>query len=244
MTAAPTIITGASSGIGLAVAQSLLRDSMPIIATARNEGRLRDSLGDNELCSIVPCDFSHAEQAVEYIDAVRQIHGSLGGFVYCAGFDKMSPLYLNKAAHYEELWRVHALAPMTMISRLARKGMMVDGASIVLVSSLAAHEGAAGHSAYAAAKGALEGFLPSAAAELIERNIRLNMVVLGIVRTEMSQGYLRRLTEPQLQVLEGRYPLGFGLPDQIVGAIRFLLGSDSNWMTGQKIFLDGGRSVS
>ena len=244
MMPAPIVITGASSGIGLAVARSLLSDQIPIVATARNEERLSALYGDSSLCSVVPCDLSHVDQACAYIDAVKQTHGLVGGFVHCAGFDKMSPLYLNKASLYEELWKVHALAPMMMISRLARKGMMTDGASIVLVSSLAAHEGAAGHSAYAAAKGALEGFLPSAAAELAERHIRINMVVLGIVHTDMSQGYMRRLTEPQLQALESRYPLGFGDPDHVVGALRFLLGSASSWMTGQKIFLDGGHSIS
>ena len=127
-------------------------------------------------------DLLDIDQLPVLIKSTVAEHGPIGGFVHCAGFDKMAPLYMNKVSDIETLWRLHALVPMVIIAAISKRKNYAEETSIVLISSQAAHEGAKGHTAYAAAKGAIEGFLAPAAAELMEKGIRINEVCLRIIR--------------------------------------------------------------
>lgn len=242
MTAASphVIVTGASGGIGEAVVRRLAGDGFSVAAVGREETRLVEKFGDLPSCSTITADVSEIQTIPSLIKDVVETLGPVRGLVHCAGFDKLSPLYLSKPADAERLFRVHAVAAMTLCSQIGKRGVAAEGCSIVLVSSLAAHEGAAGHSAYAAAKGALEGFLRPAAAELAPRGIRINMVVPGIVETEMSAGFLGRMTADQRAGVERDYPLGLGRPQDVADAVAFFVRDDSRWVTGASLLLDGG----
>ena len=170
-------------------------------------------------------------------------HGPIGGFVHCAGFDKMAPLHLTKIEDMENLWRLHALVPMVMIAAISKKKNHDDSASIVLITSQSAHEGAMGHTAYAAAKGAVEGFLAPAAAELMEKGIRINEVCFAPVRTPMAAGWMDKLTDEGMQRLMESYPLGLGEVEDASNLICFLLSPESRWINGQIFTADGGHSV-
>jgi NAD(P)-dependent dehydrogenase (short-subunit alcohol dehydrogenase family) len=76
--------------------------------------------------------------------------------------------------------------------------------------------------------------------ELASRRIRINVIAAGVVRTAMSQAWLSHLNEEQLAAVEKDHPLGLGTPEQVAGAIRFLLSDDSAWMTGSVLTVDGG----
>ena len=82
--------------------------------------------------------------------------------------------------------------------------------------------------------------LPSAAAELAEKQIRINIMVLGVIMTSMSMGYIGRMDDSQKEALEKQYPLGLGKPEYVANLVNFLMSDESSWMTGQKIVLDGG----
>lgn len=237
------VVTGASGGIGEAVVRRLAGDGFSVAAVGREEARLVEKFGNLPGCSAVTADVSEIQTIPSLIKDVVENLGPVRGLVHCAGFDKLSPLYLSRPADAERLFRVHALAAMTLCSQIGKRGIAAEGCSIVLVSSLAAHEGAAGHSAYAAAKGALEGFLRPAAAELAQRGIRLNLVIPGIVETEMSAGFLGRMTPEQRAGVEADYPLGLGRPEDVANAIAFFVGDDSRWVTGTSLVLDGGHLV-
>ena len=155
----------------------------------------------------------------------------------------MAPLHLAKAEDYEALWRLHALAPMLMIGAIGRKKQHEEGAAAVLISSQSAHEGAAGHAAYAAAKGALEGFLAPAAAELMDKGMRLNAVCFAPVKTPMAEGWMGKLTEDGKRKLEESYPLGLGETADAAALICFLLSEEARWISGQVITADGGHAV-
>ena len=128
---------------------------------------------------------------------------------------------------------------------MAKRPNHTDGASAVLVSSLAAHEGDCGNAAYAAAKGAVEGMLKPAAAELASRGVRVNAVVLGVVDTPMARDtWMSRSTQEQIDARRARYPLGFGTPEKVAGVIDFFLGDDSAWITGQCLVADGGHQLT
>lgn len=235
------IITGITGGIGSSVAKQLLEEGHSIIGISRTAHSVRDLfMSYGERCQLINRDLYEEKHLDVLVKEIAEQYGMIGGFIHCAGFDKMKPLYLTKQNEIEELLRIHAVVPMQIISYMAKKGKTTPGASIVLISSVAAHEGAVGHSAYAAAKGALEGYVPSAAAELMERNIRINVVVLGPVKTNMSDSWMSKMDGEALQRLKESYPLGIGKPEDAANIISFLISDKSSWITGQKIIADGG----
>ena len=236
-------VTGACGGIGRAVTDELVGCGFGVWALGREEGLLADAFGAEPRVREIACDLSDEAAITAAMKRMVDETGPLCGLVHCAGFDKLAPLYLAKRKDAEALMSIHVYAAMDLCKNLAKKGRAAEGCSVVLISSMSAHEGAAGHTAYAAAKGALEGFLPSAACELAARGIRLNELVLGVVRTQMSAGFIGKLDESQMADLESGYPLGLGTPGDVAPIVRFLISDDSRWITGQKIFADGGHSI-
>ena len=154
------------------------------------------------------------------------------------------PISMHKPDSVKKIFALNTFAPIELIRCFSKKKMIAEqGASFVLISSLAAHEGAQGKSLYAATKGALEGFLPSAALELAQRKIRLNAIVPGIIETAMSKEFLDKMTEEQRSVINDSYPLGLGAPEDAASLIFWLLSPESKWATGQAYMIDGGHMV-
>lgn len=239
------LITGVSGGIGKALAEKLLSQGSSVIGLCRN---IRDDL--KELAATYPdrfhihqIDLMEIENPGDLIKTLVADYGPIGGFIHCAGFDKMAPIHMTKSEDFESLWRIHALVPMTMISAISKKKNHDIDTSIVLISSQSAHEGAMGHTAYAGAKGAIEGYLAPAAAELMEKGIRINEVCLAPVKTAMSAGWMDKLTDEGMQKLLDSYPLGIGDVDDACNVICFLLSREAKWINGQIITADGGHSV-
>ena len=239
------LITGISGGIGKGVAEKLLAAGSSVI------GLDKVISDDIKICAdeysgrlfLHEADLMNADSISEVIKSIVEEHGAIGGFVHCAGFDKMLPLHLSKKDDIEMLWRLHALAPMLMIGAISKKKNHTDNASIVLITSQSAHEGAMGHTAYASAKGAIEGYLAPAAAELMEKGIRINEVCFGPVRTPMAAGWMDKLTDEGLLKLQESYPLGIGEVEDASNLICFLLSKEAKWINGQIITADGGHAV-
>ena len=239
------LITGVSGGIGKAVAEKLLASGSSVIGLVRMN---RDDFHSLEKrypgkLFLKKCDLMDVNQLQNIITGLVAEHGPIGGFVHCAGFDKMAPLHLTKVDDIENLWRLHALVPMVMVAAISKRNNHVEGTSIVLISSQSAHEGAMGHTAYAAAKGAIEGYLAPAAAELMEKGIRINEVCFAPVKTPMSAGWMVKLTEEGMKKLLQLYPLGIGTVSDASNLICFLLSEGSRWINGQIITADGGHAV-
>jgi len=237
------LLTGVSRGIGLATAKKLLKQGDYVIGIARNAEQARKELQTYEgQFSLINFDLSEVDALDEKISSVIKEFGPLDGFVHCAGHNKLAPVYLTKTEDMKALWTIHALVPMRIVSILSKKKNTNPGASVVLLSSMSAHEGAKGNSAYASAKGAVEGYLCAAAAELAEKNIRINAVVLGLVETDMSSAWMERLGDEGETRVKNSYPFGIGKTEDAAGIIRWLLSEESAWITGQKITADGGHS--
>lgn len=239
------IITGVSGGIGKAVAERLIEEGSSVIGldrTVRDEIKQVAETHPDQLF-LYEADLMDAEKLGDLIKKLVAEHGPIGGFVHCAGFDKMAPLHLTKIEDIENLWRLHALVPMVMIAAISKKKNHDEGTSIVLITSQSAHEGAMGHTAYAAAKGAIEGYLAPAAAELMEKDIRINEVCFAPVKTPMAAGWMDKLTDEGMQKLLESYPLGIGEVEDASNLICFLLNSKSKWINGQIMTADGGHSV-
>ena len=238
-----TVVTGAASGIGYAVAVQLSRRGERVVAVDLNEERLRERFGNDPNVVGVACDLTTQDGFGSLTSAIKADFAGVKGFVHAAGIDAMAPLGMIPAEVAQKLFAVHAVFPMQFLGWLGKKANHASEASCVLISSLSAHEGAKGHVAYAAAKGGVEGFLRPAAAELVAKGIRLNAVVLGVVETEMSKSWIGKLSKEQEESLRRDYPLGLGKPEMVADVIVFLLSASAGWITGQTIVCDGGHSV-
>lgn len=235
------VVTGAASGIGHAVVEHQLKCGSKIVAVDLNAERLAEKFSDNANIKTVACDLTTDEGFKFLTDSIKATCDGVCGFVHAAGIDAMAPINLIQPAIMHKLFAIHAIFPVRFLGWMAKKGNHTENASCVLISSLSVHEGAKGHVAYAAAKGAIEGLLKSAAAELLDKGIHLNEVVLGIVETEMSLGWIKKLSQEQQEALRRDYPLGLGTPSSVANVIGFLLSDNAIWITGQKIVCNGGR---
>jgi len=234
------VVTGASSGIGEETANHLLQMGYSVVVTARNEEKLNTLFGNQENVLIMPSDLSQIENIQEYAREVVRRVGPIRGLVHSAGVDATVPINMIKAKKMVEIFNTNTFAALLLVSNFSKKDHYVPDASFVLVSSLSAHEGAYAKSLYAASKGALEGFLISAAPELAEKGIRINGIAPGIVKTKMVEESLSKMSTEQVHTLTKDYLLGLGDPSDISQLIGFLIGGTSRWMTGQTIVIDGG----
>ena len=238
-----TVVTGACGGIGRAVVARLVARGARVLAIGRDCDRLADAYWDQPDVDVFACDVSTPEGMEALAATVKKRFDGAEGFVHAAGFDAVAPISMVRADDMQRLFALHAAFPLRFLGWMSKRGNHAPQSSAVLVSSLAAHEGAKGHAAYAAAKGAVEGFLKPAAAELADKGLRLNAVVLGIVETDMSRSWLKKLAPPQLDALRASYPFGFGSPAAAAAAIDFLLSPGAAWITGQTLVCDGGHSL-
>jgi NAD(P)-dependent dehydrogenase (short-subunit alcohol dehydrogenase family) len=243
------LVAGASRGIGRATARLLLREGgedFSVVASARSVESLKEEFSDigEDRLKIVPFDFTQIERLPEYVSEVAAFTGGVSGMLYAAGIQKTLPLTQSNPSVTGELFRLNTFAALELVRLLARRGAYAsDGASFVLLSSLAAHEGALGTALYGASKGALEGFIPAAAAELAMKKIRLNGLILGVVKTDMSLQFIDKMSVEQKEALLAEYPLGLGEPEDAAAFVAYLLSDKARWLTGRTFTLDGGHSV-
>ena len=238
------VVTGASSGIGAAVARRLLARGERVVAVARRADVLASLYGAEPNARVVVADLSEPSACETVAKAVKEAFGAVRGFVHCAGFAAPAPLSLVDAAVAQRLYAVHALFPLRFIGWLGKAPNHVEGTSCVLVSSLDCHVGAKGNAAYAAAKGAVEGMLKGVAAEMADRGVRVNAVAPGVVETEMAKtSWMDRVSAEELAARRAGYPFGFGRPEQVADIVDFFLSPASSWVTGQCLVADGGAGL-
>jgi NAD(P)-dependent dehydrogenase (short-subunit alcohol dehydrogenase family) len=235
------LVTGATSGIGLATARRLAQEGAAVICNARTKDRLDQVVselpGDRHMSLVF--DAAREEEVATAGTALKDANRVLDAAVLCAGLHFLRPLQLSKAAHFQESLTANVLSAFLctkMTVRLAAK----DGASIVWLASAAALIGNVGETAYAASKGALLSACRSMAAELAPRRIRVNAVAPGVVETPMSEQWLSQLAPEQKESVRARHLLGFGSAEDVAAAITFLVSDDSRWITGTCLTVDGG----
>jgi len=236
------LITGGSSGIGLAAARLFVAEGARVAITGRNRKALDDAaaaLGKNVLALQADAtDIAATERAVADI-ATRL--GKLDVVFANAGIGGQTPLGATTLAAFEEIIRTNLTAVFFTVQ--AALPQLADGASIILNGSVHAVMGSPGSSAYAAAKGGVRSMTRNLASELAPRRIRVNQVTPGGTRTPIWSAYAPDAAAmAQLeQRIGGITPLGrMAEADEIARAALYLASDDSVYVTGSEIVVDGG----
>lgn len=232
------LVTGASSGIGQAVAIECSKMGARVFITARNAQRLEETLSKMEgRChQMLVCDLADSENVKELVAQAPQIDG----LICNAGTNVMSPIQFMRDVDVKRIFQVNTISPMMILKEFSKKKKLRKGGSVVFTSSMAGvGAGATGNGIYTASKGALSSFIKVAAIELAPRKIRVNAVCPGMTETPMI--YDENVQDEELKKDMERYPLGrYGRPEDIAWAMIYLLSDASTWVTGTNLIIDGG----
>lgn len=234
------MVTGASSGIGRAIAIECSRMGATVLLTARNEGRLKETLSQMEhqdRHKIVSADLLIADDLNVLIDA---IDGKLDGLVCCAGIvDSKLFQFVDRESIFNVM-NINFVAPLCLTNKIIKTKKINKDASIVYISSINGNLiSSISTSIYAASKGALNGFIKSLALELAPKKIRVNSVSPGMIETDIFKNSAISENE-KLEDIK-KYPLKrYGEPSEVAYAVVYLLSDATKWMTGSSIVIDGG----
>lgn len=227
------LVTGASSGIGRAVAAECARFGATVIATGRDAARLDETVASlgGEGHRGIAADLTDPQAIRALVDAA----GSLDGVVHSAGVRGLSPIRTATEKFVRQVMSINFDAPTLLTQRLLYRNALKDGASIVFMASIAAHIGTPGVGIYSASKAALVGMVRCLALEIAKRGMRANCLCPGLVETNL-------ITEDPgwFEGQKARYPLGIGMPEDVANACVYLLSDASRKVTGIEFNMDGG----
>lgn len=232
------IVTGASRGIGFSIAEALAEDGAEVAVVARDRSRASDAAAalGGAGGQGYECDVQEPAQCDRLVDRVSEELGPVTLLVNNAGITRDGLVVRMKDEDWEEVLRTNLTGAFNMI-RAASRGMMRRGGRIVNIASVVGLTGNRGQANYAASKGGLVALTKSVAQELASRDVLVNAVAPGFVETEMTAD----LSDEAREELVDRIPLGrFGTPDDVAGVVRFLVGDDARYITGQVFNVDGG----
>lgn len=236
------LITGASSGIGKAVAQECAAAGATCILTARNEVRLSATLSclDGEGHQYILADLSKFES----IESIVEQLPKLDGVVSCAGIVETKMLKFTEEEDLLRLFNTNAFSSIRLIRTLVQQKKLKKEASIVIISSISGVRcGYLGGSIYGATKGALEGFTKATALELAPQKIRVNTITPGMVETSLLKD--SEIDSELLEADKQKYPLKrYGNPEEVGYSAVYLLSDATKWMTGTSLLIDGGYTLN
>ncbi len=237
------LVTGGSSGIGLATAKRFEAEGAQVFITGRRRSELDaaiTSIGGGAVA--VQGDVANLEHLDRLCETIKQRAGRLDVLFANAGLGEFVPLERVTEAHFDKTFGVNVKGTLFTVQKALR--LMPDGASIVINGSVASIRGTPAFGVYAASKAALRSFARTWSNELKPRRIRVNVVSPGTI---ITPGYRNELglSEGQIEQIKAQAsattPLGrTGTPDEIAKAVLFLASDDSSYVTGVELFVDGG----
>jgi 3-oxoacyl-[acyl-carrier protein] reductase len=229
------LVTGASRGIGKAIALELARQGAKVFGTATSEAGAQGISGDNLSGKVLDV------RSAEACDALLKEIGDIAILVNNAGITRDNLALRMKDAEFDEVVDTN-LKAVFRLSRGVMRGMMkARWGRIINITSVVGASGNPGQANYAAAKAGVVGMTKSLAAELGSRNITVNCVAPGFIDTDMT----RALSEEQRKALLDHVPLGrLGAPEDIAAAVAYLASPQAGYVTGAVLHVNGGMYMS
>ena len=246
------LLTGASRGIGNAIARALLREGVRLAVVGRDRKPLAALLGDASGHVLLEVDLARTTEVEACVDRAADLLGGLDAFVACAGIAEHAAVGAISAEMLARQFGVNFTAPFLMAQRAAQPIAAAGGGSILLIASSLGIKPAPQTAAYAASKAALISLTHSFALELGPRGIRVNAIAPGVVDTDMVRGAPRSGSGPnhadhatqeriaaRLETLRRLHPLGrLGRADDVAETALYLL--RATYITGTVVAVDGG----
>ena len=237
------LVTGAASGIGFATCALLSRLGARVVAAdVDNSGLVeveRELSGEGH--AFLRRDLRDVESIPSWMEEVASAGGRLSGVVHAAGLRSIQPVRLLTPSSYRDVLLVNTEAALALAKGFqSRKVIGPSGGSLVFISSVMACAGSPGAAAYSLSKAALHGLGRTLAIELAPRNIRVNSVAPGFVKTPMFERVSAMWNAEQRARVEADHPLGLGTPNDVANACAFLLADTGRWITGSVLMVDGG----
>jgi len=235
------LVTGASSGIGRAIAIECAKAGAVLVVTGRNRQRLEETLGllPGSEHDLFVADINNDAVIDELVATVPVLEG----LVHCAGIVKTVPFpFVNKES-LSLVMNTNFMAPTILSAKLVKKKKLIKGASIVFISSVSGtYCSVLGNSIYTASKSAVDGIAKGMALDLAHQKIRVNTINPGMIDTAILKAGI--ITEEQLEADKKLYPLGrYGRPEEVAYAAIYLLSDASEWITGTNLLMDGGSTL-
>jgi NAD(P)-dependent dehydrogenase (short-subunit alcohol dehydrogenase family) len=240
------LITGASSGIGKQCALLFSQLGANVILIARNKERLKITYNEMEKGNhlFFSQDITEYDKLEELIrNSVEKI-GKISGFVHSAGIETTLPLRSMEPSFYEKMFSINVISGFELARIISKKKYLDNkGSSFIFISSVMGVVGNSALIGYSATKGALISATKSFALELISKNVRVNSISPGYVKTEMANKLFDKIPKEAREQIINMHPLGLGTPEYIANACVFLLSDASRWITGTNLIVDGGYSA-
>jgi NAD(P)-dependent dehydrogenase (short-subunit alcohol dehydrogenase family) len=236
------LVTGGTSGIGLATAQRLQQEGARVIVSGSRPASLekaRAVLGDG--AHYVLNDAADPAAAAALADAVKAISPCLDGAFFNAGFGRFQPLDGVSADEFDAQYAVNVRAPLLQAQALSP--LLAEGAALLLNTSIARERGMPNMAIYASTKGAVRTLTRSLAREFAPRGIRVNAVSPGPIATNFFErtGLPAEAVAEFGNAIQAAVPLGrFGTPAEVAAVATFLLSADASYVTGAEYVVDGG----
>ena len=237
------LVTGGTSGIGLASAQALANEGAKVFITGRRQAELDaavKAIGNGAIG--VRSDVTKLADLDALFAQIKQIAGHLNVVFANAGGGSMTPIGSISEEHYDETFNRNVKGVVFTVQKALP--LLKQGASIILTGSTAGIKGTSAFSVYGASKAAVRNFARSWLLDLKDRNIRINVVSPGPIRTNALAelaGESKEAQEGLLGYLASQVPMGrLGEPEEVGQAVVFLASDESSFVNGAELFVDGG----
>lgn len=237
-----TLVTGASSGMGALCAKQFSSSRRLIMASENLEmlETVNKECSQSENHILWHCNFAtERENIASSLTTLLKKHDAVvDEYVHFAGLTKLMPLKTFSISNIDLIFNVNFFSILEIMKVLLKKSNQKALEKVVLISAMVSERGNVGNSIYAASKGAINSLVYTLSRELAP-DIRINALLPGAIETPMSQN----LDADYVAEMKRDTPLGWGQPQAVIDYVDFLLSEKAQWITGQTLFVDGGRST-